>query len=45
MMSAVPMLRFERFRQVLMNSFKEVLNEDEFNELNGFLNDFMKEKA
>lgn len=45
MMSAVPMLHFERFRQVLMNSFKEVLSEDEFNELNRFLIDFMKEKA
>lgn len=43
--SAVPMLHFERFKEVLMNSFKEVLNEDEFGELNKFLNDFMKEKA
>lgn len=45
MMSAVPMLHFERFKEVLMNSFKEVLSEDEFSELNRFLIDFMKEKA
>ena len=41
MMSAVPMLHFERFRKALMNSFKEVLNDDEFNELN----ELLKEKA
>lgn len=41
MMSAVPMLRFERFREALMNSFKEVLSEDEFSELN----ELLKEKA
>ena len=43
--SAEPMLHFKRFRELLMNSFKEVLNEDEFDELNRFLIDFMKEKA